>query len=582
MAAPQTTYAVNPGPAADFMQWILTQRGHIAILGNSNEFFNTGGAAGRVQGLYKQCAAAGIPIYATPAMTLCGIDPTTGVPAASSGFITQSYPDIARYSLGTAAGNYFDPAPNGATGLVRDPFNASYSAWEPLGRVHRWGRPETAAASYSTLLGLLCMTGCTGTTPLPNANNGIYSISLSPSDPNVMQWTQKIRGEFWMANTTPGGGTARPAISVNNALAVQTPAITVASGTPTPRNMQRYVTSDLAAGARAGTVRCGFTVPNGTVLTGDVALSYLFVVHPDRTTGLSFGSPWSVGGASPFDVAFSHYGAARATSDEAIYHYLQATCQMQADKDQDPCFCLVIADTLNMRNEATTTAWQTSVVADSPEAYARAIAYVIARWQAMWNTLELVGSDGSTVIRTKADRFKVIIGLDHPTGDPDDAEQIAYREQGGQILAARFPDTVTALRMDRIISAAELYAVNTNQGYYSNTTRTISAISAATYPEVTTTASHGLVVGQYVTHSSTNSTPPIDGACRVRSIVSSTKYTIDAPATTGAGSSGTVTIRDTNHLTEAGYTHYGQKFWAAMAAIRAYAVSRSRLIRSRR
>lgn len=567
MSVTTHAYAINPGPAGWFMRRIRQQRGHMAVLGNSNEFFNTGSAGGRLRAMYIKAAAAGIPIYATPAMTMCGIDGSAGTPERSNGFIARSYPDFNRYALGNATGNYFDPAPNAGAGLVVDGLNASNTDWTALGLVHKWGRAETASSTYSTLLSLLCMDNTTITTPLPNANNGIYSAAISPTDPNVIQWTEKIRGEFWMANTTVGGGTARPGISVNNALAVQTPAITVAAGTPTWRNMQRYVTSDLAAGSRAGTVRCGFTVPNGTAMTGDVALSYLFVVHPDRETGLSFGSPWSVGGASALDVAYAHYNAARATSDEAIYHYLQATCQMQADKDQDPIFCLVIADTLNMRNEATATAFQTAADADSPEAFAMHVSYVIARWQAMWNALELVGSDGTTVVRTKAENFKVIIGLDHPIGYPDDSEQIAYREQAGALLAAKFPDTVTALRVDQFVDAADLYAVNTNQGYYSNTTRTANAITAATYPEITTTVTHGLVAGQYVTISGSNSTPSINGARRVRSIVSTTKFTIDDPVVTGAGTTATVTIRDTNHLTQAGYEQYATWLWAALDSL---------------
>lgn len=567
MTIPTHAYAINPGPAGEFMHWIRQQRGHMCVLGNSNEFFNTSSAGGRLRGMYLKAAAAGIPIYATPVMTLAGAASSTGAPERSTGFISTSYPDFDRYYLGATAGNYFDPAPNGATGLVRDPQDPANTDWTGLGPVHKWGRSESAGTTYSTVLSLLCMVGTTASTPLAFANNGLYSVGLTPTDPNVFQWTEKFRGEFWLSNTTVAGGTARPAISVNSVVAAQTAAITVAAGTPTWRSMQRYVTSDVAAGSRAGVVKVGFTTINGTALTGSVALSYFFAVHPDRTTGLSFGSPWSIGGASAFDIAYSHYNATRATADEAIYHYMQATCQMQADKDQDPIFCLVIGDTLNMRNETATTAWQTVADADSPEAYATALAYVIARWQSVWNTLELVGSDGTTVVRTKPARFKVILALDHPTGYPDDAEQIAYRETGGALLATKFPDTVTSLRTDQIINAASLYAVNTNQGYASNTTKTANAITAATYPEITTTATHGLVAGQYVTLSGTNSTPSINGARRVRSIVSTTKFTIDDPATTGTGNTGTVTIRDTSHLTKEGYEAYGAWLWSALLSL---------------
>lgn len=565
MSVPVHAYAINPGPAGWFMRRLRRQRGRMCILGNSNEFFNTSSAGGRLRAMYIKAAAAGIPIYSTPAMTLAGTEATSGAPERSAGFISQSYPDFDRYYPGNGTGNYFDPAPNSGTGLVRDPLNASQTNWTPLGVAHRWGRSDNAGTVHSTVLGLLCMTGCTSSTPLPFANNGLYSANLTPTDPNVIQWTQKFRGEFWLSDTTVGGGTARPAISVNNVLTAQTPAITIAAGTPTWRNLKRYVTGDVAAGSRAGTVKVGFTTVNGSALTGDVALSYFFVTHPDRTTGLGLDSVWAIGGASPLDVAFSHYNATRATPDETIYHYLQAVCQQQADLNQDPIFCLVIADTLNMRNEGTATAFQTAADPDSPEAYAMHCAYVINRWQAMWNTLELVGSDGTTVIRTKAENFKVILSLDHPAADPDDAEMVSYRETGGAILAAKFPNTVTVLRNDKIVDLGELYAVNSNQGLQPNTTRTINAITTGATSTITTTAAHGLVPGQYVTLSGTNSTPTTNGVVKVLTTPTTTTFTFTpASPITVAGTTGTVTTKDPAHLTLEGYEFYATKLWNAL------------------
>jgi len=555
-------FAVNPGPLGSFMRKLRTQRGHMAILGNSNEFQNTGSAAGRLQAIYIKAAAAGIPIYASPPMTLAGINGSTGAPAATNGILTQSYPDIGHYALSTTSGNY------GEAAYVKDPLNAANTAWLPLGLVHKWGSPQSAGTSYSTSLALHCMSGCDGSHPVAFSNNGMYSNTISPSDPNLIQWAEKFRGEFWCATKTPAGGTLRPAISVNNALTAQASSITVASGTPTWRDFARYKTTDVAAGSRAGTVKLGFSTVNGTAPTGDIALSYFFVVHPDRDTGLCIGCPWAVGGASPLDVAYSHYGATRATPDETIYHYLQAAMQMVADKDQEPIFCLVIADTLNMRNETATTAWNVVADADSAEAYATHCAYIINRWKAVWNTLELVGSDGTTVIRTKEENFTAVSALDHPISVPDDAEHILYRETGGALLANRMPETVTALRMDNIIDAETLYATNSNAGYQPNTTKTANAITTGSTTTITTTATHGLVAGQFVTLSGTNSTPNIDGRQRVVSVPTTTTFTVTPAApVTVAGTTGTVTIKDTAHLTKEGYEEYATQLWRALLTL---------------
>lgn len=567
MAAQVHAYAINPGPAAWFMGQARRQRVHMAVLGNSNEFQNTGSAGGRLQAMHIKAAAAGIPIYGTPVMTLSGVDGTSGA-ISRNGFIAQAYPEFMILPMGTTAGNYYDTAPNGGTGLVRDPLDPANTTWLPLGLVHKWGQPQSAGSSYSTLAALTCMTGCTSSTPLAFANNGVQSSTLAPSDPNLPQWPEAFRGHFWMSDTTPAGGTARPGITVNGSLSTQTSAITVAAGTPTWRNLKRYTTGTVAAGSRAGAVRVGFTVSGGSALTGDVALSYFGVDWVNRTTGIRFGSPWSIGGASPLDIAYSLYGATRATPDETIYHYLQEACQPIADKDQDPVFCLVIADTLNMRNEAYTTAWQTAATADSAAAYAMHCAYIINRWQSVWNSLELFGSDGTTVVRTKASNFKVILSLDHPVTIPDDSEMVAFRETGGALLAAKFPDTVTTLRNDNIVSVAELYAVNSNAGYQPNTTRTLNAITTGATPTGTTTASHGLVVGQYVTLSGTNSTPTCNEVVKVLSTPTGTTFTFtpSAPITI-AGTTGTVTIKDPAHLTKEGYEFYAGKLWSALLSL---------------
>lgn len=560
--------AINPGPMGEFMRWSATQRAHVCVFGNSNAFFNTASAGGLMQALHIEAALAGIPIYATPLMTICGIDGTTGAPSRSNGWITQAYPEFSRFSLGDTAGNYFDPAPNGGTGLVRDPQDPLQTNWTGLGMAQRWGRADVASSNFSTVLGLLCMTGTTSSTPLVFANNGIQSVTVgAPANPNYLDWREAFRGHIYLANTTVGGGTARPGITINNVLTAQTPAVTVAAGTPTWRNIQRYRTDTIAAGTRAGAVRFGLTVPNGTAITGNVAASYLFLEMVNRTFGWQFSCPWAIGGASMLDIAHSLYNSVRATPDETIYHLMEAACQTQADLDQDPAFTLAIQDTLNARVETNTTAFNQVAVANSVDAYVAHVSYVIGRMQSVWNSLRLVGSNGTTPVVTKANRFKVLLALDHPSGVPDDPLMISYREEAGRILAAKFPDTVTVLRMDRVINAEELHAVNSEQGYASNITATITAIGTGATPLVTTSGAHGLSIGRFVNPAGTNSTPNINGRRRVLSVPTTTTFTIDGPVVTGAGTTGTVVIRDPAHLTEGGYRFAAGKIMAALRTL---------------
>ena len=102
MSVPVHAYAINPGPAGWFMRRLRRQRGRMCILGNSNEFFNTSSAGGRLRAMYIKAAAAGIPIYSTPAMTLAGTEATSGAPERSAGFISQSYPTLTATTRATA------------------------------------------------------------------------------------------------------------------------------------------------------------------------------------------------------------------------------------------------------------------------------------------------------------------------------------------------------------------------------------------------------------------------------------------------------------------------------------------------
>lgn len=577
-----SNFAINPGPLGEIVRLARKQRVHWASFGNSNRMFNTASAGGQAQALHIKCAEAGFPIYATPMMTLCGIEGTTGAPNPSNGYITQAYPEFGRFSLGTGAGNYFDPAPNSGTGLVRDPQDPAQTNWTALGLAQRWGRADSASSTFSTVLSLLCLTGTTSSTPLVFANNGLFSNSVvAPANPNLLNFTEAFRGHIHLADTTVGGGTARPGIIINNVLAAQTPAITIANGTPTWRNIRRYTTGTIAAGARAGQVRFGLTVNGGGAITGNVAASYLYLDWPDRKTGWQFGSPWTVGGASPTDVEFSFYNTIRATSNETLYHYMETAAQLQADHDQDPVILFSLDDTFNGRAETNATVWNAVAVANSVDAYVARISFIISRLQSVWNTVRVVGSDGTTVVATKPNRLKVLLAMDHPAGVPDDPQCVAFREEGGRILAARFPDTVTVLRQDRIINAVELHAVNNEQGFAANTTRTVNSIGTGATPAVGVTATHGLIAGRILNFSGTNSTPPIDGRRIVLEVLSPTSVRLDGPVVTGAGNAGTMTIRDPFHLTKDGYELAAEKLWVAIKSCAAFVTGNAAAVLAR-
>jgi hypothetical protein len=103
---------------------------------------------------------------------------------------------------------------------------------------------------------------------------------------------------------------------------------------------------------------------------------------------------------------------------------------------------------------------------------------------------------------------------------------------------------------------------------YATTTYTINSITLhASAPVITTTAAHGLSVGDYVHLYSTNSTPVIDGVYKVQTVPSSTTFTISA-TTTGAGTSGTVVYAEMTgelhchyHIDDAGDADFHNFAW---------------------
>ena len=296
-----TAFAYNYDPLSRFLQKARRQRCAIISIENSNGYFNSGSAGGRVRAQRNAFAAAGLTAWGTHLATMHGSWGERGTIVTTG--LSPNFDDFKREAPGTAANNWLNSSIIGNQGDLA------------LARIHWWGRandPANINPWNSTFMGTYA-TGATANT----TNGGLNFGPVTSGATGLLDWTSAFTGHFWYSAKTPAGGTLRPTIrtvGTSTILAAPGANITVTAGTPSVSDMTR-LKLNAAAGARTGDSTIALRWAGGYAPSGSNYLSYIFITQDDRLTGLAYGLYWAIGGTTIPDFV---WGTADGNSNETF------------------------------------------------------------------------------------------------------------------------------------------------------------------------------------------------------------------------------------------------------------------------
>lgn len=301
MAVPSTNYAINPDPLARFFAHARKQRCAITGIENSNGYYNTSTAVGRVGAQRKAFAAAGLVAWGSHLMTMNGWYGASAYPE-TTGF-TPVYPDHYRDAPAKTSNQWLDPTKLGALHTFS------------LDRLHRWGRAPDSSTPWNSINCPIYNVGTAGVSNTNTTNGGgVILTPVSDGSVGLLDWEAALTVDFWYSDTTPTGGRLTPVVTNNSGTPLSSVTnLTISAGTPSSTNVVR-VTKTVSAGSRgaATSMRCRWA--NGTAAQGSNWLSYVFVTQDNREYGLAYGSIWGIGGTSIRDFVWATQGNAPETT----------------------------------------------------------------------------------------------------------------------------------------------------------------------------------------------------------------------------------------------------------------------------